>query len=295
MCRFFLYFIFGLLCACQNSGPTASPNKKPLVLVSIAPYADFVEKIAGDTVKLHSVVPSGVNMHLYEPTAQELTLAQHARIWFRVGEPFEERIATILQEHNPQLKIVKLWENIPLLEEDTSSKSHFHKSCEAKDMHIWSSPKLAAIQCATIATALKQLQPEQSDLYALNLQLLEKQLAELDQEIRTLLAPYAGTTLLVSHPAFGYFCREYHLIQLSVEQSGKDPLPKDVEYIFQHAQEFQIQAIFTQSGYNNKGAQLIAEKLGLPIFCVDPYARDYIPNLRHIAELIAYAATRGQR
>jgi zinc transport system substrate-binding protein len=39
--------------------------------------------------------------------------------------------------------------------------------------------------------------------------------------------------VLVSHPAFGYFCKDYDLEQISIEVEGKEPRPKDVseEYL----------------------------------------------------------------
>ena len=54
-------FIF-FLGACQGSSKPSQREEKPIVLVSIAPYAHFVEKIAGDTVQVVTLVPSRVNI-----------------------------------------------------------------------------------------------------------------------------------------------------------------------------------------------------------------------------------------
>ena len=79
-----------------------------------------------------------------------------------------------------------------------------------------------------------------------------------------------GRAILVSHPAFAYFCQDYALVQLSVEVEGKDPLPKDVTEILQKAKNYNIQSVLLEPQYSNKGAELIAQSMHLPTHMVDP-------------------------
>ena len=111
--------------------------------------------------------------------------------------------------------------------------------------------------------------------------------SDLDKTIAKKLAPHTGKSILLSHPAFGYFCRDYKLKQVSVEHEGKDPLPKHVSSILESAQTSPIQTVFTQAQYNNKGAKLIAEKLNLTPYEIDPYSANYLNNLLLVAEYIA--------
>jgi zinc transport system substrate-binding protein len=288
MKQFLCLFILFLTAGCSKAPETPKKTtEKPLILVSIAPYAYFVEKIADGTVQVATIVPAGVNMHVYEPTIQELTRARSAAIWFQIGEPFEKRIARVLKEHNPSMEMLELWKDLPLLIGETHDVCHHGHDEESSDMHTWMSPKLAALQCVSIALALSDLLPENVDLYAKKLSMLGEELGLLDEEIHAKLAPFSGNAILVSHPAYGYFCREYDLIQLSIECEGKDPRPKDIEKIFAEAQKAHVRAVFTQLGYNNKGAELMASKLGLPVHQIDPYAQNYLENMRAIADLIA--------
>lgn len=274
--------MYRLLLLCLSFILPLAASEKPLILVTIAPYGYLIERIAEETVEVATVIPSGVNMHIYEPTIRELTSAQRASIWFQVGETFEERAGKTLQEKNPHLKLLALWKMVPLLEGGCSHCKHH----DTRDRHIWTSPRLILVQCHEMAKVLTLLQPQHEQLYRKNLEALEKELIELDGYIHEQLKPLQGSALLVSHPAFGYFCKDYEITQLSVESSGRDPLPKDVEDILKKAQHYKVRAVFTQKGYNNKGAELIAEKLKLPVFCVDPYARDYLENMRQMVELI---------
>jgi zinc transport system substrate-binding protein len=101
-------------------------------------------------------------------------------------------------------------------------------------------------------------------------------------------SPFSGLSFFWSHPAFGYYCQEFGLKQLSIEYEGKDPLPQDIVQTLEEAKKSKVRAVFIQKQYNNKGAELIAEKLGLPVYLVDPYAEEYFENLRFITSLIVH-------
>ncbi len=269
------------LCACQPK----QAEKSAQVLVTIAPYAYFVEKIAGNTVEIAELVPPGVNMHIFEPTPRELVRLSHTKLWLKLGEPFEERILTAFKEKNPGMEVLDLGKGIPLLAHQGCGEDHVHE--EARDLHYWMSPKLALMQCQEIAAALIRLFPEHREQYEKGLKSLENELTNLDEELHTLLDPLKGRAILVSHSSFAYFCQEYGLIELSIECGGKEPLPRDIDALVKRAKELKVQAVFTQAGYANKGAELIAHMLHLPIHQVDPYNRDYSHNMMHIARLIA--------
>ena len=87
----------------------------PLVLVSVAPHKYYVDRIADGTVRVGLMVPPGASSHTYEPTPKQVLAASKAAIWFQVGEPFEERAGASLKSFNPDLLIVDLRDNVPLI------------------------------------------------------------------------------------------------------------------------------------------------------------------------------------
>lgn len=91
----------------------------------------------------------------------------------------------------------------------------------------------------------------------------------------------------MSHPAFGYFCEQYHLKQLSIESEGKEPRPQDVTQVLNAAKQLHVQAVLLQPQYSNKGAQSIAEILKLPVFTIDPYAWNYPQTIHTLADAIS--------
>lgn len=262
------------------------PSQKPLLLVSIAPYRFLVGEIAGPEFEVKAIVPSTANPHSFEPTATQVAEIERGLAWFRIGEPFEGKILSLLQRKNPGLKTHDLREGIVLIEEGQSLGCH-HCSMDHFDRHIWLSPRLAAQQAALIERNLSERFPEQTEKFKKNrIQLCEK-LTALDQEIQGILKPVANRTLLVSHPAFGYFCKEYDFEQLSVEYEGKDPRPKHLEEILKKAVSESMEVALALPQYNNKGAQLIAERLHVPVHLIDPYSADYFETMRKLAHLIA--------
>lgn len=282
----FKKFIFLCLLALIGCGKNPPPAQKPVLLVSIAPYQSLVARIAGEAFDVQSVVPQAANPHSFEPTSGQVTEMGRGLVWFRIGEPFEAKVIPVLQKHNAQLAVCDLREGIHLIEEGPDFGC---KQCgmDHLDRHVWLSPKLAAVQAERIAVTLGEQFPEQRGFFEANARGLTGDLAALDAEIQEILKPVEKRLILVSHPAFGYFCKEYDLTQLSVEYEGKDPRPKHLEEILRRAASESMEVALALPQYNNKGAQLIAEKLHVPVHLIDPYSADYFETMRKLAHLIA--------
>lgn len=282
-----IFFLCSLLFAAmscrEKPGPAAN---KPLVLVSIAPYRFLVERIAGCALDVQTVVPTAANPHSFEPTSRGVSAMGRSQIWFRIGEPFEGKILPILTGNNPSLIVADLRDGIDLIEE-AHELGCKHCSMDHLDRHIWLSPKLAKAQAELIEKALSQKFPEQAEIFQKNCLQLCSELTDLDAEIRDLLKGVEKRTLLVSHPAFAYFCKDYDFTQLSVEYEGKDPRPKHLEEVLKRAASESADVALALPQYNNKGAQLIAEKLHMPVRFIDPYSDNYFETMRKLAHLIA--------
>lgn len=249
------------------------------VLVSIAPYEYFVKRIVGDTQKVLLLVPPGSSPHYYEPNAKQVLEAAKSDIWFLMGESFEKKALPPLREYNKNLKTVDLREGIDLIYEACCCCAEHGDP----DPHIWMSVKDAKKQAQTIAETLISVYPEHKQLYEQNLAALQKDLESLDQEIETMLYPYKGRAIMVSHPAYAYFCRDYGLVQLSIEFEGKDPSPKQLTSILEQARKAKINIIFIQAQHSSKGARLIAKEIGAQIDTIDPLSENYLENIREIA------------
>lgn len=273
---------------CQQKPEVA--EKRSSLLVSIAPYAYFAERIVGDSLNIQILIPEDANPHLYEPSPKQVHNVAQSAVWFRLGDPQENKIAKVLKEQNPSIQILDLCKGIPLLsmqKNDLCGEEEHDHHVDAKDRHVWLSPRLTIYQVNKMAAALMECFPENKQTYLLNAKTLIEDLEALDEEIASMLAPFEEEAILVSHPAFAYYCRDFGLVQLSVECEGKEPRPQDIAKTLQHAKERRVRCVLTQGQYNNKGAELIAKKLNLPVYLVDPYSKNYIENIHAISAMIA--------
>lgn len=282
--RCIILCLFSLSTTCLfASGAT----EKPFVLVSVAPHKFFAEKIAGNSLDVGLMVPAGASSHTFEPTPKQMLHASRASLWFQIGEGFEPRAGNALKSHNPDLQLVDLRQGLNLIYDSDCSKGHcgcsHHHNEGCVDPHFWLSARQGKIQAKTIADALSKRYPQHASLYAKNLEAFTRELDALDTELSTLLLPLKNRTVMVSHPAYAYFCRDYNLKQLSIEFEGKDPSPRQLTRILTEAREVGSKTIFIQMQYNNKGARLIAQEIGAKIVTLDPYAEQYFDTMRDIA------------
>jgi zinc transport system substrate-binding protein len=261
----------------------------PTVLVSVAPHQFFVEKIAKGTVQVQLMVPAGASAHTYEPTARQMMTAAKAEMWFRIGEPFENKAIAALKSHHPSIEIVDLRQGLDLISHDRNHPGGGGCSCcpGAVDLHFWLSARQAEIQAKTIADTLSKTYPGYANFYQSNLLIFKQELKELDEKIIRVLASLKNRRILVSHPAYAYFCRDYDLEQFSIEVEGKDPSPQQMTKLLCLARQYNFRTIFIQMQYNNKAAKLVAETLGARLIVLDPYSEQYLSSMLEIADAFA--------
>ena len=283
--RYLILLVLCLVGCGRQEAPCPEGESRPLLLVSIAPYRSFIERISGPEFRVQTIVPQGDSAHSYEPTARQVAQMSQGRIWFRIGEPFEEKILPFLKEHNPELVVLDLREGIEMLHAEEGGCSHCAQDHE--DRHIWMSPTLAAKQVQAMAELLHKTFPNDNQNFQANADLLCQELVALDLEIIGKLSGVDHRAILVSHPAFGYFCHDYQCEQLSVEYEGKDPRPQYLERLLHQAADQHVALAIALPQYNNKGAQRIAEQLQLPVQLLDPYSPEYFQTMRRLASWIA--------
>lgn len=263
-------------------------NTIPTVAVSIPPYISIVKAIAGDAFIIRSAIPVGYNPHTSEITIKQIKALENADLFIGIGEPFEKKMIKAMEGTRKKFTLLELNKKLPLLplSRDAHSKGCCHphtSSKEALDHHFWLSPHLLKLQAALISNALTELIPEKKALFSKNLALYLNKLDALNLKIATLLAPVQGKAILTSHAALGYFCHDYHLIQLTVESEGKSPLPQSVNHVIEEAKRIGTECAFTFPGHDNKGTLLIADKLDLKVYEIDPLAENVLKTIETIA------------
>lgn len=258
-----------------------------VALVSMAPYVGMVQALSDNQVQVELLVPAGFSAHTYEPTPKQIMNATKGAIWFTVGELFETRVEAALKAENPALVVVDLRQGLSLMG-GHDHEGHFH-CCGSADTHIWMSPKMMQTQVGLMAKSLIDVFPELAPTIEKNKAPLLERLSSLDKEIHTLLDAHKGQIIFVAHPAYGYFCREYGLIEQSIEFEGKDPTPKHLYKLIEKAKTDNVHTIFIQMQYGTKAAELVANEIGAKLVVLNPYSEHYFESMLQIAKSFSEA------
>ncbi|MCH9811844.1 zinc ABC transporter substrate-binding protein [bacterium] len=275
------------LSSCSFFNFESGALKKPLVIVSAAPYEEIVEQIAGNTVSIRGIIPPDVDPHNFEPSPRDMGPLVHASLWIQVGEEFEYLLENRLAETSPSLKII----NLPQVTKTiTSTCNHAHHGhCnDPVDTHYWLDPITVVDQAKVITKFLIQILPKNKELYEKNFQTLKTKLESLNAKLTKELAPFAHNVYLTTHAAYGYFCHRYDLKQIGIEaDDGKEVRSKDIQMVLEKARkhEEELVGILIQPQHVNRAAETIAETMNLPLFMVNPYEKDYLKTIDKLAEI----------
>ncbi len=119
LCTLFMIVFAVTLSGCidENDADSAS-SEKIVVAVSIAPQAEFVEKVAGDNVEVLLMVPQGADPHSYEPTPSQFVDLSNAKMYAMVGSglTFEDVMMDKIEDLNPDMLVVDCSQGITLVE-----------------------------------------------------------------------------------------------------------------------------------------------------------------------------------
>jgi len=274
-------------------GATPPPSARASalkVVVSIAPQAFFVKRIAADRATVTVLVGPGQSHHTYEPTPQQVADLAEARVYFTLGLPFEQGLVAKVRDSCPDLSIVNTTEGIKLRSisaDEAGGEGHADADeAGAPDPHTWLDPRLAKVQSATIAAELERIDPEGVDEYRGNLAGLSADLDAVHAELAEALGPLKGSAVFVYHPAFGYLLDAYGLKQVAVEVSGKEPSARQLAELVERARRDGARVIFVQPQFPQGPAETIAREIGGAVVPLDPMAEDYIANLKRMADAI---------
>ena len=222
------------------------------VYVSIPPQAFLVEWLVGDLVDVGILLPPGASPATYEPTPKQIAALDRSQLYLQIGAPFEGPVLAKVADLMPEVRIVDCRAGIVL--DPIGGDGHDH-GFGLLDPHIWLDPHNMKTIAATTAEALQALLPGESTTIEERLASLHEAIDDTDERVAQALAPLAGQTLLVFHPAYGYFTRRYGLIQKAVEVDGKAPSARRLAAVVEDIGQHQAAALFVQPQFSRSAAE----------------------------------------
>ncbi len=285
--------LFGVSFIAEGFATTNRVRLPISIFVSIGPHLDFCRQIGGDRVSAQLLLPPGKSPATYAPSPQQIQALSRAQLFFKIGLPFEKTLLGKIKALPKHPQIIDTQAGITLQpmhnkldNRDQSAHHDDHHHHSGLDPHSWLDPRLALKQAATICETLSHIDPDGKELYLNNFNILSEKLKDLHENLTRALEPFAGNTIFVYHPAFGYFARAYKLHQLAVEIEGKRPKAKKLVEFIKKAQAKRARVIFVQPQFDQQSAKKIAGMLNCAVIPIDPLAQDYCVNLDQIAKTI---------
>ena len=277
------------------------------IAVSILPQKTFVEKIAGNKANVIAMVKPGSSPHTYDPKPSQLKEISNVQLYFPIEIEFENSWLDKFANQNKNMQIVSMTKGVQyiLMTKHKHKHNHNHEGEHADyheddqhdneketyvkpDPHTWTSTLNVKIMAKNIYEALVRVDFVNKDFYKTNYLNFLEEIYIIDKKINEALINIPiNSKFMVFHPSWGYFARDFGLIQFPIEVEGKEPKPKVLLELIKKAKEENIKAIFTQSEFSDKSAKSIANELNIKVLKETPLSEDWSQNLINMANAIA--------
>ena len=235
----------GALCACNAKAATSSDADKKLnIVTTIYPEYDWVMNILGDkkdNAEVTLLLDKGVDLHSYQPSAEDIMKITSSDIFIYVGGESDEWVDDVLEQAgSSDIKVINLMEvmgdnakeeelkeGMQGEEEDEEhdhdhdhdedehdhEHEHHHEEGEVEyDEHVWLSLKSAGSFCDAIEKAIAAKDPDNKDAYEANLKAYKDKIDELDKKYEEAVASAKNDTLIFADRfPFRYMTEDYSL------------------------------------------------------------------------------------
>lgn len=267
-----LLLLTGLFTGCSGN-KTPSGNDKIKVVATIFPEYDWVRQILGDradSAELTLLLDSGVDLHSYQPTADDIIKISSCDVFVYVGGESDSWAEKILKEEkNPDMEVVNLMELLgdnakeEEVAEGMQGEDHGHEKEEAPeyDEHIWLSLKNAKILTRGIAEALCKADAAGAETYRANAEAYVEKLSALDSEYEAAVASSEKKTLLFADRfPFRYLTDDYNLTYYAAFlgcSAESEASFETVAFLAEKTDELNLSSVLTIEGGNRKIAETV--------------------------------------
>ena len=278
------------LAACGNGASTSSDDDSLQIITTFYPMQALTNAVVGDSAEV-TVMMENADAHEYEPSAQDIATLNEADVFVYNSEDMETFVPTLLESiDNPDLVIIEAASEVELIdgdvetvgetaseetaseeehtdnhtdtetEEDHDHEGHSHET----DPHTWLDPVNAVTEAQTIANALTEVDPDNTEIYQENAGQFASDMMTVHDEYANLFESAETKTFLTQHASFGYLANRYGLHQAAVTgvTESAEPSPKRIADIVSYMKENNISVIYGQAGDATEIAKTIASEVG---------------------------------
>lgn len=275
----YVILIVGVNTLFSCTRPANAPAEEPkTITVTIEPLRWFTEQLCGDRYKVLTMVPAGSSPETYEPTPRQLVDLSHTLLYIKVGQiGFERSWMTRLKENAPKMTIV----------DSSRGLSYIHSSDNTLDPHTWMSCHSARLIARNIYDALlaKGAKSHGDSLfYRQRYGRLLHRINTVDRMIRR--HSFRQRAFVIYHPILTYFARDYGLIQLPMEEEGREPSARQMQMLIHRARQLHVKTVFIQREFSPRNAMEVVEATHAEPVSINPLAYDWDQEMLNISNLL---------
>lgn len=254
----------------KNEGPRT-------ITVTIEPLRFFTDQIVGNRFKVTTMVPNGINPETYEPTARQMLDLAGSDIYIKVGNiGFEHTWMKKLTDNAPHTIVVDSSDGIAPI-------SSINR---VEDPHTWMNCANAQVIARNIYDAVMSVDVQDSAYFRKNYERLLAKIKQTDDTIRANLQKSRAKAFIIYHPTLTYFAKEYGLVQLPIEEEGREPSAAQLQQLIATAKRLDIRTIFIQQEFTNRNTEIITQGLGIRPLEINPLSYFWDKQMLQISELL---------
>jgi ABC-type Zn uptake system ZnuABC Zn-binding protein ZnuA len=271
-----LFTSFGLLmvlalslAACQPGAAPAPPaaGSAPHVLAVETFLADIAQNVAGDRLKIDSLMPTGVDPHSFEPTPGDIARIANCNVLIINGAGIETFLDRLLKNAGGQRLVIEASARLKSRQVSQGESAELSEG----DPHFWLDPNNVIAYVENIRDGLSQADPGGAAVYAANAAAYIARLKDLDQWIAAQVkqVPPDRRLLVTNHESFGYFADRYgfQVIGTVIPSVSTDASPsaQQLAQLVDHIRATGVKAIFLETGANPRLADQVAQETGIKV------------------------------
>ena len=288
-------FMISIFSGCGNNGQTAEisgiDNDRPTIVTTIFPEYDWVRNVVGessDTFDIKMLLGNGVDLHSYQPTAEDMATISKCDMFVYVGGESNRWVTDALKEaENSDMIVIDLLDVLgdrikeeELVEGMQEEAEHEHPETAADiaadltesgeedegpeiDEHVWLSLKNAELCVSAIEEAVSTLDPDGSETYEANAKSYIEKLDALDRQYSDVVSAAETKTILFGDRfPFRYLVDDYGIeyyaafVGCSAETEASF---ETIIFLAEKINELDLHCVFTIENSDQKIAKTIMQ------------------------------------
>ncbi|MBQ6034303.1 MAG: zinc ABC transporter substrate-binding protein [Ruminococcus sp.] len=272
---------------CSSTSAAKKDSKLSIVCTTFSEY-DWTKNIIGDTdsAEVTYLLGSGVDLHNYQPTAQDILTISDCDLLMYVGGESEGWVTDTLQDaKNKDMKVLRLFDVLGQSIKEEELKEGMEPEEEEEegeeeegpeyDEHVWLSVKNAEVICDAICDSICEKDAGNADKYRANLEAYKTELKKLDEGFTEMAdSAKTKTVLFGDRFPFRYLVDDYNIdyyaafVGCSAETAASfetiaklaekvDELDLDTVFIIENSDDSIAKSIIS----NSKNKDITIEKL----------------------------------